>query len=261
MVANGRKARRVRRLRRFLLGLAMIGMIAAAATRIEIDTDRLETWPPIQCVRVEGPLWYLDAEAFLATLSPFTRKGYFGIDLREIETAARSFAWVSDARVERIWPDTIVIRIREQVPVARWGADSLLNGRGESFTPDSVAGFDGLPLLEGPVGHEKEVLEMVRVLDRKLEARQLRITSLRLSRRLAWVAETTGGLEIVFGRQNPAAALDRLLALLPKLGEDRIATIRKLDVRYPNGFSVVWKPEAPVLPEEETELKRKSGNG
>jgi cell division protein FtsQ len=57
-------------------------------------------------------------------------------------------------------------------------------------------------------------------------------------------------MEIVFGSQDPLAATDRLLTLLPQLGEGRVATIKKLDLRYPNGFSVVWKPELPIPPDQ-----------
>lgn len=231
---------------RLILWLAVIGAVGAAASRI--DWDRLKTALPIEYVRVEGPLWHLDEAEFRDALMSEVRLNYFMADLDGIEAAAKRFAWVDKAQAARIWPNTLVVRIEEQYPIARWGEDGLLNERGESFTPKDAATFTALPQLSGPPGQEKQVLGMMYALNGKLQARWLKIESLRLSKRLAWVARLEGGMEIVFGNQDPLAAMDRLLALLPRLGEDRIAEIQKLDLRYPNGFSVVWRPEPQAAP-------------
>lgn len=261
MALDVRKPDRKRRALPWLLGLGVLVALGAVASRLEINPNRLILSPPIEYVRVEGSIWHLDAEEFRASVAPYAGAGYFRVDLDGIEAAARRFAWVAVATAERVWPDTVVIRIEEQHPIARWGKDSLLNGNGERFTPKDVAGFENLPLLEGPLGQEKRVLEMLRVLNGKLRARQQELVALTLSKRLAWVARTTNGMEIVFGNQDPLAALDRLLALLPQLGEERIMRIQKLDLRYPNGFSVVWKQEALLPPATDPDLENKLRNG
>lgn len=238
---------------RLILSLIMIGVLGAAASRI--DWDRLKTALPIEYVRVEGPLWHLDEAEFRDALMSEVRLSYFMADLDGIEAAAKRFAWVDKAQAARIWPNTLVVRIDEQHPIARWGEDGLLNERGEPFTPKDAATFTALPQLSGPPGQEKQVLGMMYALNAKLQARWLKIESLRLSKRLAWVARLDGGMEIVFGNQDPLVATDRLLALLPRLGEDRIAEIQKLDLRYPNGFSVVWKPEPQTPPESISQIR------
>ena len=232
---------------RLLMAIGAVAALTAIAPRL--DTAQLEEWRPIEYVRVEGAIWHLDVGEFRQALMPYAMRGYFSADLKEIEAVARNFAWVDEVRATRVWPDTILVQVKEHQPVARWGEDSLLNGRGERFTPDQTASFRLLPFLSGPAGQEKQVLDMMRSLNSKLQARRLRVESLRLSKRLAWVAQLEGGTEIVFGNQDPLAATDRLLALLPKLGEERIAAIRKVDLRYPNGFSVILKQESPTPPE------------
>lgn len=232
---------------RVLLSLGVMAGLGFAATRI--DLERIKSALPIGYVRVEGPVWYLDDQQFAAALLPHAQRAYFLANLGDIEAAAKQFAWIDQVRAERIWPDTIVVQVVEQRPIARWNDDSLLNDRGEPFTPPDTASFGRLPHLAGPPGREKQVLGMMHSLDDKLQARWLRIDSLRLSKRLAWVARLDNGTEIVFGNQDPLPAVDRLLALLPRLGEERIASIQKLDLRYPNGFSVVWKPDSAAPPE------------
>jgi cell division protein FtsQ len=248
MPREGRKPKKrlpVRAL--FILG----GIAALGALAAHIDTVRLrlETLMPIAYVRVEGALWSLDAGEFRKALLPHARGGYFTADLDGIEAEARHFAWINKVWVARVWPDTLLVRIEEHKPAARWGEDSLLNERGERFSPPDMALHTHLPLLSGPPGQEKQVLDTMHVLNAKLRPRQMRVESLRLSKRRAWVAQLAGGMELVFGNQDPLDAMNRLLALLPRLGDVRIAAIRKVDLRYPNGFSVVWKPELQAPPD------------
>lgn len=232
--------------------LAAVGSLALAVaflTPVEQYLRQLREFMPIKYVRVEGSFWYLDADEFQAAVAPCARDGYFTVDLAGVQAAARSLAWVADVKVTRVWPDTLVARVLEHRPVARWGNDSLIDDAGRRFRPEAAARFDELPRLEGPDGQERTVLDKMRSLNAKLAGRQLHIDSLRLSNRLAWVADLRGGTRIVFGNQDPEQALERLLALLPQLGEERVATIKKLDLRYPNGFAVVWKPAPPTAPE------------
>jgi cell division protein FtsQ len=60
-------------------------------------------------------------------------------------------------------------------------------------------------------------------------------------------------LELYFGRQDPLKLLERFLELVPKLGEDGFARLKRVDLRYPNGFAVVWKSEAEGVTEINSE--------
>lgn len=210
------------------------------------DAEWLEEIMPIRHVRVEGEIRNLDAAEFTRILLPWTQGGYFLADMRGIEKAAKAFPWVDSVQVVRLWPDTLQLKIVEQKPVARSGDGGLINSRGERFLPGNAQSYARLPMLDGAQGQEKQLLNMLRLLNAKLKQRGLRIDVLRLTNRRAWSARLSGGVDVEFGKQDPALALDRLLALLPRLGEERVATIRKLDLRYPNGFAVIFKPQFPA---------------
>jgi cell division protein FtsQ len=241
------KAGLTRAATRALGALGVLALLGAAA--LSVDWHELRNAFPVEYFRVEGDILNLEPESLEQALLPEVRGGFLLTDLAAIEAAARQEAWVDRVETRRIWPDTLVIRVEEQIPAARWGGDSLLNGRGERFTPRRVQGFDDLPRLSGPDGQERTVLAMLRALDLKLKPRRLHVEALSLSNRRAWTAEVSGGTELVFGHQDPLVAMNRLLALLPKIGEDRLPAMRRLDLRYPNGFAVVWKP--PVNAESE----------
>lgn len=225
------------------LGVALLAMMAAAAQR-----DWLRTALPVEYVRIEGELLNLDPAELSRALAAEVRDGLLFADLRAIEVAADNEPWVERAQAARVWPDTLVVRITEHRPVARWGDDQLLDGAGISFQPRRLEPFLDLPALAGPAGQERAVWAKYLELNEILAPHQLRLEGLSLSNRRAWTARVSGDTEIVFGHQDPVPALRRLLSLIPQLGGDRWPTIRRLDLRYPTGFAVVWRP-APVAPE------------
>ena len=57
------------------------------------------------------------------------------------------------------------------------------------------------------------------------------------------------GLVIAYGKQDPVSATNRAFGLLAQLGKERSGTIRKLDLRYQSGFSLVLKSDTDVSPE------------
>ena len=198
---------------------------------------------PLSYIRVQGELRNLDRDKLQQALLPAVTSGYFSVDIREIERVLNAFPWVAEVQVARQWPDTLELKIVEQQAVARWGGKALLNDRGEKFASEDLDRFLGLPLIVGPAGMEADLLVRLRSLNQTLENTGLSIASLDLSQRRAWVVKLNSGMEIHFGRRDPDLALAHFLALLPKLGENKLAQMQRVDLRYPNGFSVIWKPE------------------
>lgn len=236
-------------LRRWLMGLVAVVVILGTAWLMRSHSP--ESWFPVRYVRVEGTFQHLDMDALQAALAPAVRGGYFTLDMGEIEAGVRNFAWVSAVRVARVWPDTLVVNVTEHQPVARWGDKALLNERGERFEPPNVEAFTTLPVLYGPPGHENFLLNVLKGLNQKLAGQNLSVAMLELSRRRAFSVRLTGDLVIHFGRQDPTMALERFLALVPRLGEESLPRLQRVDLRYPNGFSVVWKPKP--LPDGENQ--------
>jgi len=224
----------------FFCGLLAFCGLAA----MSIDLDQLKGFMPIRYVRVEGEIRNIDATEFTKTLLPWAQAGYFLADMHGIEETAKSFPWIDSVQVARLWPDTLLLKIVEQKPVARTSDGSLINYRGGRFSPGNVQSYANLPMLDGPLGQEKQLLKMLYLLNEKLKHKGMRIDALKLTGRRAWSAHLTSGVEIEFGKQDPALALEHLLALLPRLGEARIAALQKVDLRYPNGFAVIFKPQS-----------------
>ena len=220
----------------------------------------VEMMLPIRQVRIEGELANIDPLILEQRLLPLARGNYLTLDINAFEQTASDVEWVRSASVTRIWPDTLEVSVTEQKPVARWGDESLLGESGEVFAlPAQSSDFSSLPMLNAPRGHELEVLGMLDRLNKKLQPRGTSVTSLRMSDRLAWTVILSDGMEIAIGNQDPLKALDRLLGVLPGLGEQRMALLKKVDLRYPTGFAVIWKSElqdGPIQPSEQGQSKK-----
>jgi cell division protein FtsQ len=224
---------------RFAAVLTLAGLAWMAWERV--PAPDLAALFPINYVRVAGEVENLDAGKLQEALQPAISGGYFYQDLGEIEGVVRSFAWVDTVRLSRIWPDTLEVDITEQQPVARWGDRALLNPRGERFTPDGIEAFAKLPVIYGPLGMEGYLLEKLNTLNEKLAPQRLAVATLDMSKRRAWIVKLDNGLELHFGRQDPVKVLERFLDLAPKLGDNILTQLKRVDLRYPNGFAVVWK--------------------
>jgi cell division protein FtsQ len=211
---------------------------------------------PIRHVRIEGRFQYLSRDEVKKSLLPVVKLDFFSADVRAIDRATEAMPWVVWAEVKRVWPDAIDIRIEEQVPVARWGDKSLLNERGEPFSPAITDELRRLPLIVGPRGYERRLLEIMLGLKQSLAERGIELTAFYVSERRSWKLLLANGMEAELGRQKPLKNFQRLLEVLPVLGKEKIAAIARVDMRYPNGFAVTWKSNAVVAWPEKNAVKK-----
>jgi len=218
---------------------------------------------PIHYVRVEGELNHIDPDEVTQGLEAKLNGGYFGTDLGAVEQGVKRCGWVDRVEASRVWPDALILKIVEQRPVALWGGEGYLNSRGELFKPHSVDTHPDLPRLFGSPGQEKRLLLTLMRLNQGWRNRGVRVARLDLSERSAWSAEMDNGLKVVFGRQDPVLATERLQKLLPRLGERKFAELHSIDVRYANGMALTWRkltdiaaPDNPGAAPESGEFSR-----
>lgn len=248
------------KLRRTVKIIAMLTAVTVAAlakqhwNEIKVYAKDLM---PIRHVRIEGRFRYLERDEVRKALLSMVKTDFFSADVQAIHRTTVTIPWVETAEVKRVWPDAIDIRIEEQTPVVRWGDKSLLNERGEPFSPTITEELLRLPLIVGPKGYERRLLEIMLGLQQALAEQSLTLTAFNVSERRSWKLILDNGMEVELGRQKPLKNFQRLLKVLPVLGQEKIAAIARVDMRYPNGFAVVWKPDAVVSWPEKTDAKEK----
>lgn len=204
---------------------------------------------PIAKVSVEGDLSYISQAAVQQRISPYVSASFFTIDLAGMRQELEQMPWIAHAEVRRVWPDQVVIRLDEQLPIARWGNEALLNNQGQAFAPREVANYEHLPRLSGPQRAQQQVMQQYQILSQMLRPLGFTIASLDMSSRGAWTLGTAQGVEIMLGRDHAVEQIRRFVTIYDKALKDQITKIARIDMRYPNGLAVAWRdpvPEATV---------------
>jgi cell division protein FtsQ len=146
--------------------------------------------------------------------------------------------------VQRVWPQTVRVQIEEQQPVARWHGAGFLNLHGEAFFPEQAQPDIELPWLDGPDGQEQRVLERYRRVSTRLAPLGLQVQRLQVDGRRAWELQLADDVVLKLGRAQPWQRLQRFVRAWPSVFADRLAELHTVDLRYSNGFSVLWQQAA-----------------
>jgi cell division protein FtsQ len=167
--------------------------------------------------------------------------GLVSVDLAAVQRAVEQLPWVDNATVERQWPRALNIRVTEQVAAARWGANGLLNTRGELFISEARHIPSELPRLSGPKGSEAEVARRYLAAQSQITEAGMRLTAVRLDARGAWEFDLDNGITVRLGRRQ----VDERFARFVQAGVGQISAhandIHYIDMRYTNGFAIGWR--------------------
>jgi cell division protein FtsQ len=196
---------------------------------------------PLRVVEIEGGLHYLQKQTLQQHLAPHIEGGFFTVNVAGIRDAVEDLPWVYQARIQRVWPDILSVRIVEQDPIARWGEDGFLNRYGEPFFPAHIPEVTGLSQLAGPPGREQIVLEQYRAMTKSLAALGERVALLELDERRAWHVELASGVQLELGRTDTYRRLQRFVRSYREVFALRLDELQRVDLRYSNGFSVNWR--------------------
>ncbi|GAB6140230.1 cell division protein FtsQ/DivIB [Methylosoma difficile] len=231
-----------------LLAISLLTLFGASAYQIAAGLPPLKTLAtPIKYVRVEGYFQYLSEEEIKSVLLPQISAGYWEADVQAIQQAVSTLPWVEKVSVKRVWPDVIAIQLMEKIPYTRWGSDKLVTETGDIFTPKDLSPFLDMTIIEGPEQQQLNVLETMQGIKTTLADQSMSLTEFKINSRGAWQIKLASGLQIQLGRTEPLKRLQRFLRTLSLLAPEKVAAMAVVDLRYPNGYAVAWKPETPVL--------------
>lgn len=221
----------------WLLGVGAAAWLVFEAALLTLDQ-------PIRAIEIEGSFHRVSALDVEAELAGEVGRGFFSADLRAMQARLETAPWVDSAQVRRRWPDTLTVRVVEQVPAARWGEAGLLNVRGELFIDQTRHLPRELPRLAGPEGAQAVVAARYLLLREQLLGVGLQVAEVEMDARGAWRIVLDTGLEVRLGRRDVDARIERFLAAVGGVLAPRMTEINYVDMRYSNGFSVGWTSSA-----------------
>ncbi len=223
------------RLTAWVVALLMLALPIVAVLNGWIASER---WP-MRRLQVTGEFRQVDAERIRDTVLPYLGNGFFAVRLDEVRAAVAALPWVERVEVRKRWPDVLEVALVEHRAYARWGEDRLLSDRGVLFTA-SGRGLERLPAFDGPEGRVREVVALFNHARALFAGTGLAVHGVRVSARGSWSLHLHDGTEIVLGRTDTEARLARFVRLLPQLLAAEQRQLVRADLRYTNGFALVW---------------------
>jgi cell division protein FtsQ len=202
---------------------------------------------PIKRVKVTSEFQNLSKDEIQTALEPLVNVGFFDVDVQRIYEKLAQMTWVKSVNVNRVWSDTITIKMTEKHPFVRWGDDALLSSLGEIVKPADMTPFENLPILRGIEGQELKSLEIMKGVNTALCDQKMSMAEFSINNRWAWKIKLTTGLEILLGRDDQLKKLQRFMKTVDVLGREQINAMAIVDLRYPNGYAVSLRPNAAFI--------------
>ena len=219
--------------------LALAAWVAAFAPQLEEVRTRAAGFvsKPITKVQIENQ-WQRVSEAEVTQrLAAQVGVGYFEFDIDAVSASLESLPWVASAELRRIWPDTVALHLKEEVPIAHWGEGKLLNQYGELFAPEDAAQFTDLPKLAGPQQSQERVMQQYKQMSQVLLPVGLRLNGLSLSERGSWKLDVNG-IRVEAGRDDVLAKTQRFARFYAQQDRAETARFESVDLRYGHGIAV-----------------------
>jgi len=173
-------------------------------------------------------------------LRPYSGLSFWQLDLPMIRQVVETHPWVAKAEVYRYWPNRLKIEVTEQVAVARWGEQELINQRGELFKPQNLVGLEELIQLFSLTAKPKDMLLMVKDMLSIINPYGLHIRQLVQLADGSWHVLLITGDEWYLPAKDAMLSLKRLIALYFSIPEQENSKMR-IDLRYRDGFAVKWQ--------------------
>ncbi len=205
-----------------------------------------ERWP-MRSLAVTGEFRQVDEAAVREAVLPMVQQGFFAVDLDRVRDAVTGLDWVERVEVRKRWPDRLEVSLTEHTPVARWSDGRMLSEDGKLFAAPAGAG-KGLPLFEGPEARASELMSFHSLARPLFLPLGLRVDTVALSARGSWSLLLDDGTRIEAGRGDPQSRLARFARMLPKIRAADPRLLVRADLRYTNGFTLVWQDAAPAPP-------------
>lgn len=163
-------------------------------------------------------------------------------DLEAAKRRIEALPWIRSAAVERMLPDTVLLRLDERRPLALWqnrGRFALIDRDGEVILEDGLEPFADLLLVVGEDA-PAHAAELLRVLESQPRLMRRVKAAVRVGGR-RWNIRLKNGIDVRLPEEDPASAWERL-AEYDRTHRVLARDIEVLDLRLPDRLIVRQAP-------------------
>ena len=214
----------------FLLPLILIGLVTYDNFNQSIDR-----------VVINGEFNYLSERDVIDLIDENVQTGFLTLDLPELNRKIVEQDWIRSSSIRRSWPATLIVNIEEEIPVARWGEQQLLNNVGDYIDVINKDSVSHLPVIFSQAGDTKEIIKIYQLISELLGPVGLRIDEVESDNAGSWTLTVVSDIKIILGRDQLVEKLQRLQSVWMAELSSQEKNINAIDLRYPNGLAVKWK--------------------
>lgn len=196
---------------------------------------------PIRTIKIVASYQHISRSQLQQCLEPHQGSSFFTLNARQLYHELMAHPWAEAIDIERLWPDTLKITIKEKLPIAFFNQD-LITKKGEVFTDLSFS--LQLPRLIGPKRMQKQLLAQYEALNARLSQCHVSILQLKMRANQALEVKLDNGILLKLGKSDAMHRVDRFCKAYPKLSENGVPLLY-VDLRYPNGMAVKWGKKRP----------------
>lgn len=214
---------------------------------------------PLKTVEITPKLNYGSAAEIEEIIRSYHNPDLLNLNVQSIAIEINGLSWVKQAKVEKKWPDRILVSLQEREPVYRFEGNEFLDADGKRFQiSQNHEHLQKLFQVVAPKGQELTVLKMTQIIEPWLRSNNLKPTKIELDDRQAWHIHFNE-IDVLLGRE----ALHRRLKSILLIFQDKnirhhLEYIKKIDLRYSNnGYSIQWKNG--ITPRTASDTKNKGG--
>lgn len=187
----------------------------------------------LQDVRVEGRE-HIDADELREALQIKTGMPTLALDRAAMAERLRRLPWLAEAQIMRRLPGTLLVKLNERQPLARWQHDDkvrLVDTQGQPIALDDTKPFAHLPLIVG-AGAPRQAYNLLADLNLYSAIQQALRAAVYVGER-RWDLLLEPGVTIKLPEGKETAGLKRLDKLMQ---EQQILTrdVQTVDLRFPD---------------------------
>ncbi|MFT4058987.1 MAG: FtsQ-type POTRA domain-containing protein [Legionella sp.] len=197
---------------------------------------------PIATIKVAASYEHVSHKDLEGVLAKYVGDSFFMLPVKKLQKELNAMPWVDMTTVERVWPDTLKIKLVEKKPIAIWG-NALMTAGGQLFSEGDIPTSINIPRLKGPLSQQREVLQVYEKLSKILSMYGLNATGLHLRDNQSWVLLIDNEVKIYLGKKELEARLLRFCKAYPAIFAQKADQLASVDLRYPRGMAVQWKQQ------------------
>ncbi|MBL4606753.1 MAG: cell division protein FtsQ/DivIB [Pseudomonadales bacterium] len=216
-------------------------MLAVLLFSVLLSLPELNEQIAVKKILINKSLHYVEKNDVDALLEQALEQNFFFLELKDVAQIINHIPWVESAQVKKIWPDTILVNIQEQSPVARWGETKLISATGEVFEPGDLTAFEYLPHLVGSEAQRAKITDFYYQANKILSSSGLNIAAVKIESSYEWSLLLDNGLLVILSSMHGLEKVKQFSEVYGKHISPKLDSIARVDLRYDSGFVVAWK--------------------